>query len=174
VRTGDLQIQVPNGASMTPIILQDALHAPNIGLMVVSISRITKAGHVVSFEGNLCKITNSKGKMIGNIPISVNGLYKAEQVYTAAAVPEVVNIITLYRHLGHISLNTIQSIIHNNVVTEIQLIDDKPSFFYKSCEHAKATCKPINKECQSNLAEAFGDKIYSNLWEPSQTAMIGG
>jgi hypothetical protein len=73
-----LQIQVPNGASTTPIILWDALHAPDIGLTVVSIGRIAKAGHVVSFEGNSCKIMNSKGKTIGNIPISTNGLYKAE------------------------------------------------------------------------------------------------
>jgi len=78
VGTGDLQIQVPNGASTTPIILRDALHAPNIGLTVVSIGRITKAGHIVSFEGDSCKITNSKGKTIGNIPIGANGLYKAE------------------------------------------------------------------------------------------------
>jgi hypothetical protein len=60
------------------------------------------------------------------------------------------------------------------VVTGIQLIDDKPSFFCESCEHAKATHKPINKECQSNLAEAFRDKIYSDLWGPSRTATIGG
>ena len=159
---------------MTPIILQDALHAPNIGLTVVSIGHIAKAGHVVSFKGDSCKITNSKGKTIGNIPISANGLYKAERVYAAAAVPEVVDIITLHRHLSHIALDSIRSIIRNNMVTGIQLIDDKPSFFCESCEHAKATCKPINKEHQSNLAEAFGDEIHSDLWGPSQTATIGG
>jgi hypothetical protein len=154
--------------------LWDTLHAPDIGLTVVSIGRIAKAGHVVSFEGDSCKIMNSKGKTIGNIPISANGLYKAERVYTAAAVPEVVDIITLHRRLGHISLDTIRSIIRNNVVTGIQLIDDKPSFFCESCEHAKATCKPINKERQSDLAEAFGDEIHSDLWGPSWTATIGG
>ena len=172
--TGDLQIQVPNGASTTLIILRDTLHASNIGLTVVSISRIAKAGHIVSFEGNSCKIMNSKGKTIGNIPIGANGLYKAEQVYAAAAMPEVINIITLHGRLSHISLDTIQSIIRNNVVTGIQLIDNKPSFFCKSCEHAKATRKPINKERQSDMAEAFGDKIHSNLWGPSWTTTIGG
>jgi len=174
VGTGDLQIQVPNGAFTTPIILRDALHAPDIGLTVVSIGCIAKAGHIVSFEGNSCKITNSKGKTIGNIPIGANGLYKAERVYAAAAMPEVVDIITLHRRLGHISLDTIRSIIRNNVVTGIQLIDDKPSFFCESCEHAKATRKPINKERQSDLAEAFGDEIHSDLWGPSRTTTIGG
>ena len=174
VGTGDLKIQVPNGASATPMILRDALHAPDIGLTVVSIGRIAKAGHVVSFKGDTCKITNSKGKTIGNIPISANGLYKAERVYAAAAVLEIVDIITLHRRLGHISLDTIRNIIRNNIVTGIQLIDDKPSFFCESCEHAKAMRKPINKERQSDLAEAFGDEIHSDLWGPSRTATIGG
>jgi hypothetical protein len=56
VGTGDLEIEVPNGTSRTPIILKDVLHAPDMGLTIVSISRITKAGYSVTFKDNTCQI----------------------------------------------------------------------------------------------------------------------
>lgn len=59
---GDLRIHVPNGESFTPVILRDTLHAPEMALTVVSISRIAKAGLSVSFEGSICKITNQIGR----------------------------------------------------------------------------------------------------------------
>ena len=58
VGTGDLRIEVPNGEFSTPVILKDALHAPDIGMTIVLINRITLAGYSVSFEGNSCKIRN--------------------------------------------------------------------------------------------------------------------
>ena len=58
VGTGDFRIQVPNGMNLTPIVLQDALHAPKMGLTVVSVGRIANAGYSVAFEGNTCKIKN--------------------------------------------------------------------------------------------------------------------
>jgi hypothetical protein len=37
VGTGNLRIEVPDGKSSTPIILQDVLHVPNVTLTVISI-----------------------------------------------------------------------------------------------------------------------------------------
>jgi hypothetical protein len=41
VGMGDLRIRVPNGESSTPIVLKDVLHAPDMGITIVSISQIT-------------------------------------------------------------------------------------------------------------------------------------
>jgi hypothetical protein len=41
VGTGDLRIKVPNGESSTPIVLKDVLHAPDMGITIVSVSWIT-------------------------------------------------------------------------------------------------------------------------------------
>jgi hypothetical protein len=56
VGTGDLKIEVPNGKSLTPIMLRDILHAPDMGITIVSISRIAKAGYAVTFKDNACQI----------------------------------------------------------------------------------------------------------------------
>ena len=75
---GDLQIRVPNGESFTPVILKDALYAPEMALTIVSIGRITKAGCAVTFEGDSCTIKNHTCKLIGVVPASINGLYKVD------------------------------------------------------------------------------------------------
>ena len=36
-----------------------------------------------------------------------------------------------------------------------------------SCKYAKATRKPIKKDCQTSRAAKFGDKIYLDVWGPS-------
>ena len=140
---GDLGIDVPNGSSSTRIILKDTLYAPDMSLTVVSISKITDAGYTVSFEGKGCKIKNKNGKTIGKIPASVNGLYRVEHPVTAAAAQEQVDILTVHWRLGHISANSIHSLVHANAVTRLQPIDLTFPFSCDSCEHAKATRKII-------------------------------
>ena len=49
IGTGDLQIEVPNSQTTTKVLLQDALHAPDMGVTIVLISQITNAGCTVSF-----------------------------------------------------------------------------------------------------------------------------
>jgi len=163
---------VPNRASTTPIVLRDALHAPDIGVTVVSISRIAKAGYPVLFKDNRCKIHNKNEKVIGDIPVSDNGIYKV--LHAGAATLEQVDLLTLHRRLGHVSVNTIRTLIRNNVVAGLQLLNDSSPFFCESCEYAKTTRKPINKERQAEQASAFGDEVHLDLWGPSPLATIGG
>ena len=174
VGTGDFRIQVPNGVNLTPIVLWDALHAPEMGLTVVSVGRIANAGYSVAFEGNTCKIKNRSGTLIGSIPLTTNNLYKVEQVNAAITMPEQVDLYTLHCRLGHIAPNSICKLVKSNAITGIQLIDEGPKFTCPSCEYAKATRKPIRKECIAPLAGAFGDEIHTDLWGPSLVATIGG
>ena len=170
---GDLDVQVPNGASSTKVRLRDALHAPDMGLTVVSIGRIVKAGCTVQFENGTCKIVRN-GSTIGSIPASANGLFKVEHSLVAAESPECVDILTLHRRLGHISADAIRHLIHSNAVSGLRLIDDLPPFTCDSCQYAKATRKTIRKEREAPLANSFGAEVHSDVWGPSPTQSLGG
>jgi len=67
---GDLQIDVPNGATSDKVLLEDThtLHAPDLCLTVtaVSIGHIVKAGHTV-----LCSLQGARGngRIIRRIPV---------------------------------------------------------------------------------------------------------
>jgi hypothetical protein len=56
VGMGDLLIEVPNGKSSTKIVLCNVLYTPDLGLTVVSIGRIVKAGYTVEFNQGCCNI----------------------------------------------------------------------------------------------------------------------
>ena len=83
IGTGDLQIDVPNGDTTTPVLLRDTLHVPDMALTIVSIGRITGTGGSVTFKDSTCKIKSKAGKLIGSIPASSNGLYKVEHAHLA-------------------------------------------------------------------------------------------
>jgi hypothetical protein len=172
---GDLQIKVPNGSETNPILLCDVLYAPEMALTIVSIGHITSSGNSVTFENSSCKIKNKSGKTIGNIPASSNGLYKVEHSYHAtSASPEQVNIHTLHRCLGHISANSIRTLIHKHAIDGIQLVDDGSAIICDSCEYAKLTHKPIKKERVAPPANHFGSEIHTDLWGPSPVDSLGG
>src|SRR6266581_603348 len=103
IGTGDLRIEVPHGESSTPIILKDVLHAPEMGLTIVSIDRICKAGNSVMFKDDTCTIKNKDNKVIGVIPASANGLYKVEHAHAAMVALEHVELAMLHRRLCHIA-----------------------------------------------------------------------
>jgi hypothetical protein len=142
-----LQIEVLNGPSaVTLILLREALHVPDIGVTVVSIRHIVKAGYTVLFDGSTCKIQNKNAKIVGQIPISQNGLYKVEHEHAGLMILEDNGILALHCCLGHIPMDIIRTLLCHNVVTGLQLLDNKWPIFCESYEYAKAMCKHINKE----------------------------
>ena len=58
IETGDLQIKVSNGVKSTPVMLTDALHTSDMGLMVILVNYIVKADYSICFEEVGCQIRN--------------------------------------------------------------------------------------------------------------------
>ena len=98
IGTGDLQINVPNGDTTTPILLHDTLHVPDMVLTIVSIGRITSTGNTVTFKEKSCEIKNKSGKTVSNVPCNSNGLYKVDHAHSASAISPVeqVDMYTLH------------------------------------------------------------------------------
>ena len=59
IAKGKLLIHIPNGDKGTSKVhLLDALYSPSMGVTLVSISKIAKAGSTVVFQGCYCRIYN--------------------------------------------------------------------------------------------------------------------
>jgi len=174
VGTGDLRIEVPNGESSTPITLKDVLHALDMGITIVSVSRITRTRCKVVFDMDVCHIFNKAGNPIGAIRANKNGLYKAERVYAAATPEERMDLATLHRHLAHIAPDTIWKMVKRGIIEGIKLVDDGATITCEACEQAKATHKEIQKEREAPLADALGTEVHSDVWGPSPIPSLGG
>jgi hypothetical protein len=143
VGTGDLRIKVPNGKSSTPIVLKDVLHAPDLGITIVSISQITWSGCKVIFNADVCHIFNKVRNPIGEICTNKHSLYKAEHTYVASIPDEWVDIMTMHRCLMHIALDSIRKMVKKGIIEGVQLINNGATVTCKACKQAKATCKEI-------------------------------
>lgn len=170
---GDLEINVPNGTPLTKVLLHDALYAPDLGLTVVSIGSIVKAGCTVEFEDRTYKIKRD-GHTINNVPASANGLFKVNHALAAAESLGHVDILMLHHRLSHITLNTIHTLIRNKAVSSIHLIDNHSPLACDSCEYAKMTHKPIQKQHEGPQATAFGDEVHSDVWGASTPESLRG
>ena len=166
---GDLQINVPNGDTTTPIILRDTLYAPDMALTIISISHINSVGYDVNFhrKSRTCKIINPAGMQIGSIPANEHGLFRVEHTYAADTNPvERIDILTLHQRLRQIAADTICTLVCNHAIKGIELIDDGSPIICDSCEYAKMTRKVILKEHKAPIAKHFSDKIHTGYIGP--------
>ena len=66
---GDLKLEVPNGKSVTNIILKEVLYTPDITMTLIAMCHIDQAGHCSTFQGEACTIHGRKGYIVGCIPL---------------------------------------------------------------------------------------------------------
>ena len=78
---GDLWIKIPNRNNATTILLKNVLHCLDMGLTLVSISKIAAAGCKIIFKSLTCKIYDIKDKVIGQINAQ-NRLYQVDHAAT--------------------------------------------------------------------------------------------
>jgi len=143
-----------------------------MGATLVSISRLTSAGYTALFRGNSCQIFDVKKKQLGEVIIS-RGLYCVKHPPTsfAAAVSSLKTLTMeeLHQQMAHIAPSAIWEMLAKGMVEGVQL-DLKHEMMgqCEACEYAKATRKPIGKECEPKWQDKLGDEVHTDLWGPSQ------
>ena len=67
---GDMYVYLPNrDKTNSRILLKDVLYAPKMGITLVSVSRIARAGSTVVFTGNVCRIYSKDRNIVGEIKV---------------------------------------------------------------------------------------------------------
>ena len=73
----------------------------------------------------------------------------------------------LHCRMGHIAPETAKQMVSNGAIEGIDVDLASEIQQCDSCEYAKATRKPIKKNCQTPRAAKFGDEVHSDIWGPS-------
>jgi hypothetical protein len=143
---GDMEISVPNGKSCTKLLLRGVLHAPSMGLTIVSVGRLDEAGYGIFFRGNVCRIYDDSKKVIGQIPAATNRLYRVEHGDTVSHSTDLSPLEELHRKLGHIAPKAVKRLVKEGIVEGVELDGSEEMGLCDLCEYAKMTRKPIKKE----------------------------
>jgi len=144
-----------------------------MGVMIVAINCITKARYTVLFDHECCRIHDKNNRHVGNILVSITGLYKVKCVYVVVTKVKHIDLAMLHRHLVHIALDAIHKMINSGALEGIELTDDGPMDTCETCKQAKAMCKQIQKEREAPLADVVGTETHMDLWGPSPAPSMG-
>jgi GAG-pre-integrase domain len=175
---GNLQLELPNSSGKTVTIFKDAIHTPEMAFTLISISRLDRAGFLVTFSKEMCTIKNPKSTTIATIPHS-DGLYKitASKCLTtsemANAAAGKMSITEAHRKLGHILISAIKHAVSKGFITGIDLNPDSKFEFCEACAKAKSADQPFPKESNTR-ATRFGERVHWDLWGPASVKSING
>ncbi|THG93576.1 hypothetical protein EW026_g7695 [Hermanssonia centrifuga] len=173
---GNMYVDVPNSDKMSRVLLRDVLYAPNMGVTLVSVSRITATDCQVHFDNKCCCIYSLSKSVIGNIPV-VDGLYHVHHPKTfdyAGQVKDAFTIDELHRLMGHISHDAARDLVRKGLVLGVMIEDSPSSGVCAACEAAKMTRKPIQQYREGEHAAAVGYEVHSDIWGPAPVKTLGG
>ena len=139
---GDLYLDLPNRSEKTSIVFKNAVHAPDMAFMLISISCLNKAGFSVTLNKGMCMVKDSKAKTIATIPHS-NELYKTaaqmsrNTTKTTNTTSAKMSISKAHHKLGHIAHSTIQHTVSNGFIIGVDLHNKSKPEFCEACAKAK-------------------------------------
>ena len=174
IGTGTLSIHAPNGAVSSTLTLHDVLHAPVVGYTLVSLGALDKRGYCTSIGGGTLELYTLGGDCIVRVPQSGCGLYCTEHHLHSANTVEMVSIMELHCHMGHIAPASTHALMEKGLVTGIRLDPDSQEADCEACLFACATHKPVLKVRVGPKLQCFGDEVHSDMWGPSPIATKHG
>ena len=172
---GDIKQVLPNGSTTTEVTLKNTLHVPHMSTVLISVSKMDKAGFYTLFGGGKCRIKAPTDQVIGEVPLmhgmySIGAGFKAGQRANTAI--QKLSLTEAHRVMGHVAHNSVKNAIRSGVVTGIELDDTKDPDFCEACAKAKAHRKPFPQQA-TNRASELGERIHMDMWGPAQVETIG-
>jgi hypothetical protein len=160
---GTLVVKTPVNGRESVLPLYNALYAPSVGYTLVSLRTLDEEGYSSHIRDGHLQLISPSGELIVNVTHNASRLYKYERSLESAHAIELMTLIELHSHLGHISVASTCKLIENRAVKGIKLDPDVPKTDCKACIFARATCIPVPKPRISVLALNFGDEIHTDV-----------
>ena len=141
---GDLKISVPMDNEKASITLKNVLFAPDIGMTLISIGLVDRAGYSATFGNGVCTIRDKTKRIVGKIPFT-DGLYRVEwdNREMTHTTNEVLTIMQLHACMGHIAPDVGKSLVKDGPITGIELDESSPIETCNSCTYGKLVRKHV-------------------------------
>jgi hypothetical protein len=173
VGTGKLAIHVLNGRGETELILNNTLHAPSVGYMLVSLGALDEEGYYARIGGGYLELDSPRGERISHVACTHKQLYKVSHDESAHAV-EMLTLMELHRQLGHIAVSSACKLVESGAITGVNLDPTSKEAACDACIFARATRHSVPKVQISPPAQHFGNEIHTDVWGPSSTPTCQG
>lgn len=174
VGTGNMVVSTPNGDGHSQLTLENVLHVPSVGYMLVSLGALDGLGYRIAISDGHLEIQSRTGERLGRIARTARGLYRVSHEGEEGHAVEVVSIMELHRHMGHIAPASIRKLVKGGLVIGLALDPNSREEHCEACIFARATRKPVPKVRVSPQAKQFGDEIHTDIGGPTRVATRSG
>lgn len=150
------------------VSLKEVLHVPELGVNLLSVSKMVEKGNTVYFDKQGCTIRNHDNDIVAQVTPE-NGVYKlTEKMDRCMAVCDA---YTWHRRLGHINFNALKS-MRDGAVVGIDFKDDGSKL--KNCEVCcKGKMSRLPFGSNGTRATKILELIHSDLAGPMENPSIG-
>jgi len=176
IGTGTLVVQVLKNRGESTLVLHNALYAPSVCYMLVSIGTLDRVkGYTFCISEGCPQIITLHSEHVGNVMCTLCNLYKVECSLKSAYTAKEMSAMELHYHLGHISIAAAYKLVKSGATCRIKLDPNVPEVDTdcEACIIAHTTHLPMLKPHISAPAQSFGDKVHTNMWGPSKTPTKG-
>lgn len=160
------------------VAISDVLHTPNLRTNLISVSKLVAKGAQVHFEKDNAVVTSARGNII-MIGDRRDGLYitnlstAVPLVYTSQVKRLAVPFDTWHRRLGHVSSETVKTMVRKQLVDGIQIKGvHEIGGICEDCVFGKHSARPYSDT--TPVETAVLDRIHIDIWGPAPTQSAGG
>ena len=111
-------------------------------------------------------IKSTTGKTLLQAP-KLDGLYHLDNELAKNQAYQCLMAMEIHKKLRHISQKALKHLLKHGMIQGIELDSIGDKITCDACIKSKTTCKPLPKD-SGKQAKKLGEKVYSNIWEPSR------
>ena len=171
---GTVPLEFKVGTNTFTVTLNDIKHAPEAPNNLLSVGRLTDAGHLAIFTITGVEFKSKVGTTF-RVGTKVGQMYQVMcQVTTStgakdfAAVMQTHTMDKWHRILRHVNLWTIRTLKNNNLVTGLIIDESQGPTQCTACIQGKHHVDPFPKDAKET-AQLPGDLVVTDVWGPAQT-----
>ena len=145
------------------------LHTPSVAYTLVSLGALDAEGYHMSITEGYLEILDPDGQRLGKVMRTPRKLYRVNHASESANAVEVLTLMELHRHLGHIATSSARKLVESGAITGVKLDSSSKESPCDACIFLRATRHAIPKVRVSPPAQNFGDEVHTDVWGPSRT-----
>lgn len=174
---GTVVFRVQKGNLRNMLTANDVLYVPGMADNLISVSKLTDSGIIVTFSGNDC--TAYKGNKLVFSALKEAGIYRLQAdtvpgTLRAQAAKENENNCDLWhRRLGHLNYDSLIRMSHGQIVSGIPRLQRQEKHQCEDCLTAKQPRRPF-KPRDEKPRETVLDLLHIDLCGPFPVRSIGG
>lgn len=150
------------------VTLNNVLHVPDLGVNLLSVSKIVEKGNTVFFNSNGCTIKNTEGKVVAQVKAD-KGVYKLSEKSENCMMAY--DSYTWHRRLGHLNFNSLKR-MRDGAVMGVNFKDNGTKI--QNCEiccQGKMCSYPFSSS--ETKTRNILEVVHSDISGPIETQSIG-